>query len=162
MKPLLIALACLVVAPALAQDYPTRPIRLIVPTAPGGSSDLVSRLLAEEAGKILGQPIVIENRPGANGNVGMDSVAKSEKDGYMLGNCAIGVCSVNSLFYKMPFDFERELKPVFWTTSLTNMLVVKNDGRSGHWTISSGSRSRASSTTAPPASAAHITCRASC
>ena len=129
MKHLVIALACLVVAPALAQDYPTRPIRLIVPTAPGGSSDLVSRLLAEEAGKILGQPIVIENRAGANGNVGMDSVAKSEKDGYTLGNCAIGVCSVNSLFYKMPFDFERELTPVFWTTSLTNMLVVKNDGK---------------------------------
>ena len=59
----------------------------------------------------------------------MDDVAKSEKDGYTLGNCAIGVCSVNSLFYKMPFDFKRELTPVFWATSLTNMLVVKNDGK---------------------------------
>ena len=127
---LLAALAAPVAARRpLAADYPTRPIRLIVPTAPGGSSDMISRLLAEEAGKLLGQTIVVENRPGANGNVGMDSVAKSDKDGSMLGNCAIGVCSVNSLFYKMPFDFERELTPVFWTTSLTNMLVVKNDGK---------------------------------
>lgn len=116
-------------APALALDYPVRPIRLIVPTAPGGASDLISRLLGDEAARILGQPVVIENRPGANGNVGMDAVAKSEKDGYTLGNCAIGVCSVNSLFYKMPFDVKRGLAPVFWATSLTNMLVVKNDGR---------------------------------
>jgi len=116
-------------APALALDYPVRPIRLIVPTAPGGASDLISRLLGDEASRILGQPIVIENRPGANGNVGMDAVAKSEKDGYTLGNCAIGVCSVNSLFYKMPFDVKRDLAPVFWATSLTNMLVVKNDGK---------------------------------
>ena len=129
MKHLPIVLACLACTPAIAQDYPTRPIRLIVPTAPGGSFDMISRLLAEEAGKSLGQTIVVENRPGANGNIGMDSVAKSDKDGYMLGNCAIGVCSVNSLFYKMPFDVERDLQPVFWTTSLTNMLVVKNDGK---------------------------------
>ena len=129
MKRLLIALMCLAFAPAFAADYPNHPIRLIVPTAPGGGSDLISRLLAEEAGKTLGQPIIVENRPGANGNVGMNEVAKGEKDGYTLGNCAIGVCSVNQLFYDMPFDFKRELKPVFWATSLTNMLVVKNDGK---------------------------------
>ena len=86
MKRLLIALMCLAFAPAAAADFPTRPIKLIVPTAPGGGSDLISRLLAEEASKTLGQPIIVENRPGANGNVGMNDVAKAEKDGYTLGN----------------------------------------------------------------------------
>src|SRR3954462_5999989 len=117
MRHVLIALLFLSATPALALDYPVRPIRLVVPTAPGGASDLISRLLGEEAGKVLGQPIIIENRPGANGNIGMDLVAKSEKDGYTIGNCAIGVCSVNSLFYKVPFDVKRDLKPVFWATS---------------------------------------------
>jgi tripartite-type tricarboxylate transporter receptor subunit TctC len=129
MRHTMLVALCLSAMPALALDYPVRPIRLIVPTAPGGASDLISRLLGEEASKILGQPIVIENRPGANGNVGMDWVAKADKDGYAIGNCAIGVCSVNSLFYKMPFDVKRDLTPVVLATSLTNVLVVKNDDK---------------------------------
>lgn len=125
MRPILFALAlCLGALPAGAADFPTRPIRIIVPVAPGGASDLTARLIGETASPLLGQPVIIENRPGANGNLGMDAVAKADKDGYVLGNCAIGNCGVNPSIYDMPFDVRRDLQPVFWTTSLSNVLVV--------------------------------------
>jgi tripartite-type tricarboxylate transporter receptor subunit TctC len=114
---------CLIALPALAQ-FPDRPIRIIVPTAPGGSSDIVTRIIAEAATPFLGQRIVVESRPGGNGNVGMDLVAKSPPDGYTLGNCAIGTCTVNPFLYRMPYDIRTEIQPVFWATSLTNALAV--------------------------------------
>ncbi len=113
----------LAASPALAQ-FPERPIRIIVPTAPGGSSDIVTRLIAEAATPFLGQRIVVESRPGGNGNVGMEVVAKSPPDGYTLGNCAIGTCTVNPYLYRMPYDIRTEIQPVFWAVSLTNALVV--------------------------------------
>lgn len=115
---------CLNAVSAGAAEFPTRPIRIIVPVAPGGASDLTARLIGETASPLLGQPVIIENRPGANGNLGMDAVAKADKDGYVLGNCAIGNCGVNPSIYDMPFDVRRDLQPVFWTTSLSNVLVV--------------------------------------
>jgi tripartite-type tricarboxylate transporter receptor subunit TctC len=114
---------CLMALPALAQ-FPERPIRIIVPTAPGGSSDIVTRIIAEAATPFLGQRIVVESRPGGNGNVGMDLVAKSPPDGYTLGNCAIGTCTVNLYLYRMPYDIRTDIQPVFWATSLTNALAV--------------------------------------
>ncbi len=125
MKRLSLVLALgLSALPASAVDFPSRPIRIIVPVAPGGASDLTARLIGENASALLGQPVIIENRPGANGNLGMDAVAKADKDGYLLGNCAIGNCGVNPSIYDMPYDVRRDLQPVFWTTSLSNVLVV--------------------------------------
>jgi tripartite-type tricarboxylate transporter receptor subunit TctC len=127
MKRWLLGLAfCLGVVPVYAAEFPTRPIRIIVPVAPGGASDLTARLIGEAASPLLGQPVVIENRPGANGNLGMDAVAKAPKDGYLLGNCSIGNCGVNPSIYDMPYDVRRDLQPVFWTTSLSNVLVVRS------------------------------------
>ena len=83
-----VAAATLVIAgagAAHAQAYPNKPIRLIVPFAPGGSTDLAARLIAEFGGRELGQPVIIENRAGAGGSLGMDMVAKSKPDGYTLG-----------------------------------------------------------------------------
>jgi len=114
---------CLMAVPAFAQ-FPERPIRIIVPTAPGGSSDIVTRLIAEAASPFLGQRVVVESRPGGNGNVGMDAVAKAAPDGYTLGNCAIGTCTVNPFLYRMPYDIRTDIQPVFWSVSLTNALSV--------------------------------------
>ena len=72
------------IAPVTAQDYPTQPIRIISPYAPGGATDILPRLLAPKLQAALGQPIIVENKPGANGNIGTEFVAKSKADGYTL------------------------------------------------------------------------------
>ena len=123
MRRWLLAAALSVTAlPALAA-FPERPIRIIVPTAPGGSSDIVTRLLTNAAREFIDQPFVIDNRPGANGNVGMDVVAKAPPDGYTLGNCAIGVCSANRALVPMPFE-QKDIEPMFWSASVMNMLAL--------------------------------------
>jgi tripartite-type tricarboxylate transporter receptor subunit TctC len=109
---------------AHAQDYPVKPIRLIVPFAPGGSSDTVSRLVAQKLSAALGQQVVLENRAGAGGNIGMDAVAKAAPDGYTLlfaaGSAAINV----SLYDKMPFDPLKDLVPVSHVCNVNGILVV--------------------------------------
>ena len=98
--------------PAIAETWPSRPIKLIVPFAPGGANDLVARLIQPSLEKSLGQPIVIENRTGASGVVGTDAVAKSPPDGYTLG-VALATHSVNpAVNPKMPYDTEKDLSPV--------------------------------------------------
>ena len=124
MRRWLVALLLALAAPPALAAYPERPIRIIVPTAPGGGSDIITRLLTNAARPLIGQPFVIENKPGANGNVGMDVVAKAAPDGYTLGHCAIGVCSANRALYAMPFDIQHDLAPVFWAASVMNMLGV--------------------------------------
>ena len=109
---------------AQAQDYPVKPIRLIVPFAPGGSSDTVSRLVAQKLSAALGQQVVLENRAGAGGNIGMDAVAKAAPDGYTLlfaaGSAAINV----SLYDRMPFDPLKDLVPVSHVCNVNGILVV--------------------------------------
>jgi tripartite-type tricarboxylate transporter receptor subunit TctC len=109
---------------AHAQDYPARPIRLIVPFAPGGSSDTVSRLVAQKLSAALGQQVVLENRSGAGGNIGMDAVAKAAPDGYTLlfaaGSAAINV----SLYDRLPFDPLKDLVPVSHVCNVNGILVV--------------------------------------
>src|SRR5688572_26447579 len=84
LRIVLVVLACLVSTAAAAQGYPSRPIRLIVPFAPGGTNELLARLIGQKFQEKWGQPVIPENRPGAGGNIGADAVAKSAPDGYTL------------------------------------------------------------------------------
>jgi tripartite-type tricarboxylate transporter receptor subunit TctC len=98
---------------AAAQSYPNRPIKWIVSFPPGGSTDVVARAMQPSLEKRLGQPVVIENRGGAGGNLGTDAVAKSAPDGYTIGFSAAGALTVNpSLMEKMPYNVEKDLTPI--------------------------------------------------
>jgi tripartite-type tricarboxylate transporter receptor subunit TctC len=112
-------------APALAQDYPTRPIMLVVPFAPGGSTSIVGRVIADRMSQLLGQGIVIDHRPGAGGTVGTKFVAKSEPDGYTLllgytGTLAIGP----SLYKEVGYDPRKDFAPIGMIGNAPSVLVV--------------------------------------
>ena len=118
--------AGLSLAPALAQttDFPNKPIRVIVTFPPGGSTDAVIRLIQPRVTERLGQPLVIDNRPGAGGNIGLGIVAQSPGDGYTIGVGAAGALAVNpSLYAKMPFDPLKDLKPVAMLAAIPFVLV---------------------------------------
>ncbi len=113
-------------SPALAQaaDWPTKPIRVVVTFPPGGSADAIVRAIAPKVGDRLGQPLVIENRPGAGGNIGLTAVAKADPDGYLLGLGAAGALSANvSLYPQMPFDPVKDLKPVSMVAAIPFVIV---------------------------------------
>lgn len=113
-------------APANAQDaaWPTKPIRVIVTFPPGGSADAIVRAIGPRVSERLGQPLVIENRPGAGGNIGLTAVAKAEADGYTLGLGAAGALSANvSLYPQMPFDPVKDLKPVSMVAAIPFVIV---------------------------------------
>ena len=121
-----VVLACLS-QPAGAQNYPDHPIRLIVPTGPGGASDVVSRIVGEKIQASLHQPVVVETRPGANGIVGAAYVLSLPADGYTLMMGHIGLMTINAHLYKdMNFDPLVEFAPVSRTTTYPNLLVVTN------------------------------------
>jgi len=113
---LLTAFAALCLAPfgaAQAQRYPDRPVRIVVPYVVGGNLDLTARLFAQALAEELGQPFVIDNRPGANGNTGTDQVARTAPDGYTLAMVAAGTLTINPALYgRMPFDPEKDLTPI--------------------------------------------------
>ena len=110
---------------ACAQGWPSKGLRFVVPFAPGGSTDIVARLIGERLSTALGQPVVIENRAGAGGNIGADAVAKSAPDGYTLLMATTGVMAINNALYKtMPFDAATDLAPVIYAASITNVLAV--------------------------------------
>ena len=96
----------------LAQDYPNRVIRMVVPFAPGGAVDLVSRIVGQALSERLKQPVVIENKPGASSNIGMEMVAKAPADGYTLLMASNGIATNNALFPDLPFDGRRDFAPV--------------------------------------------------
>ena len=113
--------------PARAQDdgYPNKPVRIVVPFAAGGSTDVVARLLAERLQAEFKQPFLVDNRAGAGGNIGADAVAKAPADGYTLLMGTTGVLSINSHLYKnMSYDPQKDLTPVSYTPLITNILVV--------------------------------------
>ena len=107
-----------------AQTWPTRPIRLVVPFAAGGTTSILGRAMADKLAPLLGQPVVVDNRPGAGGNVGMDAVAKSEPDGYTLLMGPIGLAINPALYSKMSFDPLRDLAPIGLYAGVPNLLVV--------------------------------------
>lgn len=119
-------LACLSF-PVAAQNYPDRPIKIVVPTGPGGATDIVTRVVAEKIQASLQQPVVVENRPGANGNVGAAYVLSQPADGYTLMMGHIGLMTINAHLYKeMKFDPLAEFAPIVRATTYANALVVTN------------------------------------
>ncbi len=127
-RSLLAAGAALAAAPALAQqDWPTRPIRLINPWPPGGPADTVARPLANKLSEALGQPVVMENRPGANGTIGMAFVARAPADGYTLFFSHVGPVAISPVFSNVPFDPVRDFAPVTQLVSGPIVLVVRPD-----------------------------------
>ena len=114
--------------PALAHaqsDWPTRPVRIVVPFAAGGTTDIVARVLAEQLAPVLKQPVVVENKAGAGGNVAAAEVAKSTPDGYTYLMGTPGTQAINQFLYpKMPYDTERDLIPVSFAVKVPNVLVV--------------------------------------
>ncbi|KXJ66088.1 LacI family transcriptional regulator [Achromobacter xylosoxidans] len=110
---------------AIADAYPTKPIRLIIPFAVGGSTDNLGRVLAARLSEKLGQQVVADNRPGAGGNIGTDLVAKAPADGYTLLFATEGTLGINpSLYKKLPFDPDKDFTPIAQFASVPNILVV--------------------------------------
>src|SRR5947207_15272394 len=125
MRRLLFLLAALACASASAQDYPSKPIRYVVPFPPGGSSDLIARAIAPRRSAKMGQQVVVENRPGAGGMIGVDIVAKAPPDGYTIGLAAAGALSSNiHLYPSMPFNPEKDLAPVTMLAIIPFFLVA--------------------------------------
>src|SRR3954463_13545940 len=121
----LASLASLAAAPALAQTYPQRPISLIVPWAAGGSTDILARIVGQQLYQSMGQPIVIENRTGAAGNIGTSAVARAPADGYtLLFNTMSGHTMNHALFATMPFDGVKDFSPITLLAYVTNTMVV--------------------------------------
>ena len=108
--------------------WPNHTVRIIIPYPPGGSTDVLSRILAERMKEMFGQPFVVENRPGAGGNIGIAAVTGSAPDGYTIGAATIGHFAINQYLYsKMPFDAERDMIPATLTWELPNVFVVATD-----------------------------------
>ena len=107
-----------------AQSYPTKPIRLVAPFPPGGGVDINARILADPLGKALGQTIVVDNRPGAGGRLGIELVSKATPDGYTLVLGGIGMAISAALYKKLPYDTLRDFIPISLVTEQPNILVA--------------------------------------
>ncbi|MEQ1684412.1 MAG: tripartite tricarboxylate transporter substrate binding protein [Burkholderiaceae bacterium] len=124
-RTLLLAAALAPFGAAFAQDWPAKPIRIVVPYTPGGSSDIIARAISQPLADALKTTVVVENKPGANGNTGTDLVAKSPADGYTLLLCDVGALAITSSVYtKLPFDPSKDLRGVGMLAYSPHMLVV--------------------------------------
>ena len=124
---LLAALALAATTGAWSQQWPTRPVHLVVPYPPGGPVDLSARLIAAKLQPALGQPVVVENKPGAGGNIGADYVAKSTPDGATLVMGAVATHAINPALYRnLPYDPVRDFRPIALLVQVPNVLVVNN------------------------------------
>ena len=120
-----LALAALAPQGAIAQAYPTRPVRLIVPYAPGGATDIISRAAAIELTRTLGQVVTVDNRPGAGGNLGSEMAARSAPDGYTMLMTASSLHGITPFLYsKLTYDPNKDLVPVIVLAQFSNVLVV--------------------------------------
>jgi len=128
MKTVLASLAVMLAGAAAAQDYPAKPVRVIVPYVAGGNADIWARTLAQKLTEAMRQSFVVENKPGANGGIGTDYVAKSAPDGYTLLAVASGPIVVNPVLYsQMPYDPQRDLAPVAQCAVYQYVLVTRAD-----------------------------------
>ena len=121
------AMLMLASSATLAQTYPSRPVRLVVPYPPGGSADIVARRISEDWGKALGASMIIENKAGAGGNIGVDAVAKAPKDGYTIGLQTVSLAINPAIFAKMPYDTLKDLSAIGTVASSQHVLVLNNN-----------------------------------
>ena len=120
-----LAFAIAIAGVAVADPYPTRSIRLVVPFAAGGTSDIFARIIGQKLGERLGQTVVVDDRPGAGGNLGSDLVAKSAPDGYTLVLGSVGTHAINpSLYARMPYDPVKDFAPITLIANVPTVLVV--------------------------------------
>jgi tripartite-type tricarboxylate transporter receptor subunit TctC len=123
-----LGMACLSANASAQASWPSRPVRYVVPYPPGGSLDQIARALADKMKDGLGQPVLVENRPGAGGNLGADLVAKSAPDGYSIVMGAVATHAINPALYpKMPYDPVKDFQPVTLVASTPNVLIVPPD-----------------------------------
>lgn len=124
---LVLAASALLAGPAAAQGYPNKPIKIIAPFAPGGVADVLARLVGDKLQKSLGQPVIVENRPGAGGNIGADLVAKSAPDGYTLLMSSAGILTINgSIYPKISFDPATAFAPVTLVADMPSVVAVNS------------------------------------
>jgi tripartite-type tricarboxylate transporter receptor subunit TctC len=109
---------------AQAQSWPSKPISLIVPFASGGTTDVLARAVGQELSVALGQPVVIESKPGAGATLGADYVAKAKPDGYVLLMGAVHHTIATSVYKKLPYDFQKDLAPISVVAMVPNVLVI--------------------------------------
>jgi len=115
----------LAVATVHSQDFPSRPVKIVVPQTPGGASDALARIIGQKLSEKWNHPVVIENRPGAGGNIGMEAVANAPADGHTLLMSYVGTHAINgSLYKKLPFDPEKDFAPVATLATLPLVMVV--------------------------------------
>ncbi len=119
-----IAMAVLTAPPTFAQSYPAKSVRFVVPFVAGGPNDIQARMLGDKLTQRLGQQFVIDNRGGANGNIGMELVAKSPPDGYTIVIATVGTWAVSPSLYKLSFDMTRDLAPLILVSTSPAVLVV--------------------------------------
>ncbi len=123
-KPGVICSALLVACAAAAQNYPNKPVRLIAPFSPGGATDVLARIVGQKINERMGQPVIIENRVGAGGNIGAEQVARSAPDGYTLLMGGVPHAIAASLYAKLGYDMVRDLAAVAEVASFPSMLVL--------------------------------------
>jgi tripartite-type tricarboxylate transporter receptor subunit TctC len=118
-------LLCVLFASAHAQPWPSKPIRYIVPFAPGGTTDILGRMVAAGLSSSLGQPVVVENKPGQAGSIGAAELARATPDGYTIGGGTISSHAINATLYpKLPYDPVKDFAPITMLATLPNMLIV--------------------------------------
>jgi len=125
MEAMALAAMAAFAAPALGQAYPTKPIRIVAPSTPGDAPDVIARLVADKLSVALGQQVVVDNKPGAGGVVGSESVAKSAPDGYTLIMGNAGSHGINAAVYsRLPYDIQRDFAPVSQVAIAPNVMVI--------------------------------------
>jgi tripartite-type tricarboxylate transporter receptor subunit TctC len=127
-------MACALVAPAAAQDFPNRPIRIIVPFGPGGGGDIVGRIFGQALQEKLGQPVIIENKPGAAGTLGNELIARAEKDGYTIGVMTAGQIIAAAMNKSLRYDTATAFEPISQVGTASLMLVARADFPAGNVT----------------------------
>lgn len=124
------ALACSTTMVHAADNWPSRPLKIVVPYPPGGSSDIIARSISQQLSESLKQPVIVENKPGANGNLGADIVAKSSPDGYTLLLCDLGALAISpSIYTKLPFNPSKDLRGAAMLAYSPHLLVCTPPSR---------------------------------